>query len=195
MRAIIQARMSSTRCPGKVLRGDRPILGEMVRRLRLCSLVSGIMIATSTDGTDDAIADWCLREHVECYRGPLEDVAKRYLGAAVRELAFVRLCGDSPFIDPYTVDKAIRLYCEEVRPPVLVSNVPNRGNSVEVVNWLALFEAYPDMKPEEREHVTLHFYRNPCRGSILKFNGPAVVGAFTVDTEDDWQRYAAVLSA
>src|SRR5215471_19496264 len=109
MFALIQARMSSRRLPGKVLMevGGRPMLAWLVERLRCCARLSGFAIATSTDRSDDSIASLATDLSVPVVRGDLGDVVTRLLEAA-DELdvdAFVRVNGDSPLLDPTLVDR------------------------------------------------------------------------------------------
>lgn len=155
---IVQARMKSVRVPGKVLRhiAGRPLLGHLLDRLR--TLGMPLVVATSADGSDDAIARFCAIEDVAVHRGPLDDVAARFLGAA-RERGIdpiVRVSGDSPLLDPAIVRRALELW----EPGLLVTNVHPRsfptGQSVEVFELAALEAA--EMSPQAREHVTTTLY-------------------------------------
>lgn len=114
MLAIIQARFSSHRLPGKVLKplAHLPLLGWTVQRLQQCELLSNVVLATSDATTDDPVAEYGQQLGVEVYRGSLNDVATRFcqVVTARRADAFVRVCGDSPLIDPALVDQAIALY-------------------------------------------------------------------------------------
>src|SRR5262249_55762759 len=108
--AVLQVRMSSRRLPGKALRAirGRALLGHVVDRVRRCCTIDGLLIATSTDPDDDAIAEFARTEAVELYRGALDDVAGRLLNAALAAQAdaLVRISADSPLIDPAIVDRA-----------------------------------------------------------------------------------------
>lgn len=182
--------MSSTRCPGKVLRvaGGKPLLGWLLDNLRGSECVTKIVVATSAHESDDPIAEYCDGRGTAFFRGPLENVALRLLKASRGHDYFVRLCADSPLVDPDTVERAIGL----VRGQDLISNIPAGGNSVEIVRREALRSAHPHMSTEEREHVTLHFYRNEERFKIARFKSePSIL----VDTEEDWTRFAALSSA
>jgi spore coat polysaccharide biosynthesis protein SpsF len=134
----------------------RPLLGHLLDRLR--TLGMPLVVATSADGSDDAIARFCAIEEVAVYRGPLDDVAARFLGAA-REQGIdpiVRVSGDSPLLDPAIVRRALGLW----EPGLLVTNVRPRsfptGQSVEVFELAALEAA--EMSPAAREHVTTTLY-------------------------------------
>ena len=174
--------MSSTRCPGKVLRvaGGKPLLGWLLDGLAGTAL--DIRVATSTDVRDDPIAEYCRSRGTACFRGPLEDVTLRLLQASRGHSSFVRLCADSPLLCRGAVERAIGF----AGKADLVSNVPAEGNSVEVIKRSALEEAYPHMSDEEREHVTLYFYRNEGRFRIKRFRSePSIL----VDTENDWREF------
>src|SRR5689334_20418769 len=110
--AVIQARCSSQRLPGKVLRqvAGRTLLEFLLERLGRCREVSRIVVATSSEASDDAIAGFCQARSVALYRGALDDVLGRFLGVAAElgEPALVRINGDSPLLDPAIVDRAIR---------------------------------------------------------------------------------------
>lgn len=202
MLAIIQARLSSVRLPGKVLRDlcGRPLLGRVLDRLSNAKMLSNIIVATSNDGGDDAIADFCAAEGVRCYRGCLDDVADRLRQAAQREAAdaFVRISGDSPLIDPALVDQAIQYY--QLRESDLVTNVFVRsfpkGQSVEVLRF-KVFEQLCDtyIRADQKEHVTKGFYENPYPFRIVNFTSGMQAGAFnlSVDTEDDFKRIETLI--
>ena len=111
--AIIQARMSSTRLPGKVLMPllDRPTILFMLERVRGASRLDDIVVATSTDASDDPLAEMLRQAGVTFFRGNLNDVLDRYHGAARHSRAdnIVRLTGDCPLMDADLIDKALEL--------------------------------------------------------------------------------------
>src|SRR5260221_10315356 len=106
--AVIQARMGSSRLPGKVLMpvAGKPLLWHILHRLRQCRTVDRIAVATSTDPLDEAIEQFCREEGVICVRGPLHNVLERYRLAAVETGArtLLRVTGDAPLIDPGLID-------------------------------------------------------------------------------------------
>ncbi len=164
---ITQARMGSARLPGKVLReaGGRPLLAHHVDRLTACREPDRVVVATSTHGSDDPIEAWCRSAGVRCRRGALDDVAARFAQVAQAEQldAFVRVCADSPLIDPALVDRATAAFRAD--PVDVVTNLHPRtwppGQSVEVVDTRAFLRAAPRMDgPDDREHVTRWFYRH-----------------------------------
>ena len=195
--------MSSRRLPGKALRAirGRALLGHVVDRVRRCRTIDSLLIATSTDPDDDAIAEFARTEAVALYRGALDDVAGRLLSAAVAAQAdaLVRINADSPLIDPAIVDQAVELYRHQ--RPELVGNVVRRtfpkGQSVEVVAVPALKRAVEAMTtPDEREHVTAWFYANRTRVRIVGFESPdpRPQMQLSIDTLEDLQRVEAILA-
>lgn len=199
--AVVQARMSSRRLPGKVLRvvHGSTLLGHLIDRLTRCAALNGLMIATSDEPSDDPIAAFAQAEGVPCHRGDLSNVALRMVQAAtaggIRHM--VRVSGDSPMLDPDIVARAVTLYRDE--RPDLVTNVQERtfpkGQSVEVFPRALLEQALAQGLDEaEREHVTARFYRFPDRYRIRNITHPAALGdlQLSVDTEDDLAAFERV---
>src|SRR5262249_50450486 len=106
--AVIQARMGSSRLPGKVLMpvARKPLLWHILHRLGQCRTVDRVVVATSTDPRDDALQQFCAQQGVTCIRGPLQNVLERYRLAAIATGAqtLLRVTGDSPLIDPGLID-------------------------------------------------------------------------------------------
>jgi spore coat polysaccharide biosynthesis protein SpsF len=202
--AVVQARFGSERLPGKVLRPMRgqPMLGYLLEALTHCRSIDVVVVATSADASDDAVALFAQASGVRCHRGSLDDVASRVLGAAeaVRADAVIRLSGDSPLLDPAVVDRGVELFRSE--PSDLVSNVVTRsfprGQSVEVLSRDALARAVAVMtSAHEREHVTPHFYSNAADYVIRSFCAahPRPDVQLSVDDEDDFVRCEAILES
>lgn len=195
--ALIQARMSSRRLPGKVLRplAGRPLIFRIVDRLCLARAIDGFSVVTSLDPSDDILAEACRSEGVSVERGSLDNVARRLWEAADRRGldALVRLNGDSPFLDPQLIDGAVRAYREgewDVVTNVFPRSFP-RGQSVEVVRATSLELAIARMKePEEAEHVTRYFYTHAEEFRIRNLVSPEPSGdvSLCVDTPEDWSR-------
>ena len=125
--AVIQARMSSTRLPGKVLSpvADRPMIALMVERVRKAHTLNGIVLAISTNASDDALETEAQRLNLDVWRGPERDVLARFAGAAEDANAdlVVRLTGDCPLIDPEIIDEVVAEltvsgadYCSNIEP-------------------------------------------------------------------------------
>jgi spore coat polysaccharide biosynthesis protein SpsF len=193
--ALVQARFSSERLPGKVLAriAGKPLLGHVFERLERCAKIDGFALVTSDRSSDDPVEEFCRRSQVRCVRGPLEDVAGRFL-AATKELsleAFVRVNGDSPFMDPALVDKAAAMFKEDVSADLVTNVFPRsfpKGESVEAVRVTAFRKAYAGMRyAEEKEHITQFFYRHPALFKIVNFSSGVDAGAqnLSIDTAED----------
>lgn len=195
--AIIQARMGSTRLPGKVLHpvGGRPLLDHLLSRLERVPSLSALLVATSQKPQDDPIETFCRARGTTLYRGSEEDVLGRYWEAAKQEGAqvIVRITADCPLLDPPLVERVIQAFLEADPPFDYLSNTLDRafprGMDVEVFRWEALHRAHLHASdPAEREHVTPHFYRNPDRFRCASYSH-----RLTVDTPDDLERIAYFL--
>lgn len=194
MLAIIQARMSSQRLVGKALHriAEKPLLGWVYDRLSRAEHIQKIVVSTSISESDEPIKQFCESNKIPVHRGSLEDVTGRLLDCAEGENAdfFVRISGDSPFIDPLIVDHAIAIAI--ANPRDLITNVQFRsfpkGQSVEVIRTEALARAWRDMSnAEDYEHVTRYFYGHPDLFTISNFSCPEPMPTvqLSVDTVDD----------
>ena len=202
--AIIQARMSSRRLPGKVLADvhGQPLLRYLLERVERCHELDQIVVATSIDPSDDPIQTLCDKRDVACFRGPLKNVAERFRLVAQRhELdVFVRLCADSPLLDPALIDQAVATY--RSAGVDLVTNVIGRsfppGQSVEVISLKVFAEAVPQMtSAEHREHVTSYFYDHTKDFRIRSIRCAHDCGDadFAVDTPADLERLTCLIAA
>jgi spore coat polysaccharide biosynthesis protein SpsF (cytidylyltransferase family) len=157
--AVIQARMGSTRLPGKALAdlGGRPILGRVVDRARLANSLAMVGVATTTDERDDPIAAFCAHEGVPCHRGPVDDVLRRYVEAAARWSIdpVVRITGDCPFLCPDAIDALVPALVR-ARAEYAGYSGPRIGEGVDPFSRSALTRfdgmSLPD---DEREHLAL----------------------------------------
>jgi len=167
MLCIIQARMSSKRFKGKMLANllGVTVLQSVVSRIKLCNFVTKIIVATSTNISDDKLVDFCIKNGIEYYRGSLENVASRFYEIILSEntTAFMRISGDSPLIDPDLIDKAIEVYNSEsidIFTNVFPRTFP-KGQSIEIIKSKVFLETFNLMKTNEQlEHVTGYFYSN-----------------------------------
>lgn len=162
--ALLQARMSSTRLPGKVLLPvlGQPMLLRQIERIKRSAYIDKIMVVTSVDASDDPLVKMCEENGIACFRGSLQDVLDRYYQAACAERLeptdyVVRLTGDCPVIDPYIVDAVIQ-FCRAY-PFDYVSNTIDPtfpdGMDAEVFTFSSLQTAWQRATlPSEREHVT-----------------------------------------
>ncbi len=196
--AIVQARMSSSRLPGKVLRlvGSQPMLARVLARANRASLVDEVMVATTTDPSDEPIAEYCENAGIPCFRGDLYDVLDRYYQAARVSSAdvVVRLTADCPFIDPEEIDRTITHFhqtCADFtanRLPPPFRRTTAVGMDTEVVSFAALERAWQEAaEPFEREHVMPYLYDMPGRFkiSVADWEKDLSQLRFTVDTAAD----------
>ncbi len=202
---IVQARMSSTRLPGKVLKLvlDRPLLSYLIERLRQVKLADELVIATSDQPEDEPIVALCHEARVHVVRGSLNDVLSRYAKAAAESQAdaIVRICSDCPLIDPTVVDEAIAFYLSHYPKYDWVCNAVERryprGYEVEVFSHAALdIAAKVARDPEEREHVTPYLYRHPEQFGLGSVVGNVYLGneRWVLDTPEDFELISRILS-
>lgn len=178
--ASIEARMSSSRLPGKVLAdiGGKPLLTLLLNRLRAAASLDAVVLATSTASADDALASWAADNSVAVFRGSEDDVLARVVGAhrTMGSDVIVEVCGDTPMIDPELVDAAIGAYQAGGADVVTTTVKPSypQGCDAQVFAFADLAEvARTVFDPAVREHVSLHFYENDARYRIRHLEAPA----------------------
>ncbi len=199
--AIIQARTSSTRLPGKVLKylpynSKITVLAQVIRRLKKSSMLNEIIAATTTDKVDEKIVDIAVGENIPFFRGSIDNVLERYYSAAVEYNLdmVVRVTSDCPCIDPGIVDQVILNHLEsaaDYSSNSLIRSFPH-GLDVEVFNFNVLEKAYLEATHDfEREHVTPFIYKsNPESfkiNNILadeQYKAPDI--RITLDTIEDY---------
>lgn len=194
--AIIQARMSSTRLPNKVLEdlAGQPMLARVVNRTRRAKTLDTVVVATTTQPVDDAIVRLCEKQGWPFFRGSEEDVLDRYYQAAsaFKADAIVRITSDCPLIEPEILDRVVNkflFYYPEVEyvSNTLVYTFP-RGLDLEVMSFGALEKAWhEDHNPAWREHVTPYMWRHPEKFRIRNVANDTDYSSmrWTVDTIDD----------
>ncbi len=194
--AIIQARMGSTRLPGKVLKdlaGDT-VLARVVNRTRRAKLLDEVVVATTTEAADESIVAECERLKVAAFRGSETDVLDRYYQAAQKcsADAVVRITSDCPLMDPELVDHTVRAFeadGADYATNSLVVTYP-RGLDVEVFTTDALRRAWKEAQKEyQRIHVTPYFYEGEGKFKIVSLAAPADFSNYrwTLDTSEDLQ--------
>ncbi|NIJ14598.1 spore coat polysaccharide biosynthesis protein SpsF [Saccharomonospora amisosensis] len=200
---VIQARSSSTRLPGKVLRrlGDRSVLGWVVRAASAAEGVAAVVVATSQDQEDDAVADDARRHGAFVVRGPLDDVLARFLLACDRYPAdaVVRLTADCPLLDPALLTQLVALWRSQPDldyvSTTLVRTLP-RGFDAELVRVPVLREQARQPSGPHREHVTCGVYAEPeryaCAGLVVAPSAEDL--RVTLDTEEDWALLEALVA-
>ena len=201
--AILQARMSSTRLPGKVLLPlqGAPMIARQIERTLRARRLDGLVVATSAGPEDDAIA---AAVQVPVHRGPLDDVLARFVGALDAHPAdhVVRLTADCPLVDPEQIDACVALHLETGAD--YTSNTPAthawpKGLDVEVIRADALRRAAREAATaEEHEHVTWGVWNRPDRYRLAwlpSANGDDGDIRWTVDRPDDFAFVSEVYAA
>lgn len=201
---IVQARMTSTRLPGKVLLplAGKPLLERQLERLRRARLLDAIVVATTTNASDDAIADLCAACGLACFRGSEHDVLSRYAGAAeaagARHVA--RVTSDCPLLDPAVVDEVLAAYRQHACDYASNTHPQSwpHGMAVEVFSRAALEQAHAQAcTPDEREHVTPFIYWRPDRFRLWNVRRDPDLSAhrWTVDTPEDYELVSRLFEA
>jgi spore coat polysaccharide biosynthesis protein SpsF len=201
---ILQARVSSSRLPGKVLKPilGRPMLRLQLDRLRRARSLDGLIVATSIDSSDDPIERLCAEAGIGCFRGSLDDVLDRFYRAALpfNPHHIVRLTGDCPLIDPELIDRLVEFY--------LAGDFDHAGNAVEpmfpdgldaeVLRFATLEYAWRHASlPSHREHVTLFVHRQPERFRIGSLKNDVDLShlRWTVDEPEDFELVRRIYEA
>jgi spore coat polysaccharide biosynthesis protein SpsF len=203
--AIIQARLGSTRLPGKILMevDGKPLLKYMIDRVQRSKLVDKIVIATTVDKRDNPIVDFCNENGIDVYRGSENDVLDRYYQAAKKynPKHVVRLTSDCPLIDPVIIDRTIQLfldskvdYAANTAPPE-TSKYPD-GSDVEVFSFKNLEKIWMEATDQkDREHVTFYFWRRGKEFSTIQLDNEYNWGKyrFTIDYPEDFEVISFVI--
>lgn len=195
--AVVQARCGSQRLPGKVLLelAGIPVIDHVVRRLRRSSRVDRIIVATSTEATDDRLCHHLDKAAVDYVRGDIADVRSRFLAVAAKypSEAMVRITGDSPLVDPEIVDSTVTLLFDE-RLDYATTRTPTeaflpRGMDVEAFRTSALLMVSDRTRQRyHREHVTPAFYDGSVPGlatGVLRIGPDHSRLRLCLDTEED----------
>jgi len=201
VQALIQARMSSVRLPGKMLAPlkDLPVIDRVIAIAAGVVGISNTIVVTSTDPSDDPLEAYLSSSGVRVFRGDLENVFRRFVDCLTQYPCcnFFRICGDSPFLDGNLLREALRRM--EQHPQDIITNVFPRtfpkGQSVELIDAECFLSIDQDaLDDEQREHVTKVFYRQPGAyriGVIRALNDMSDHPGWCVDTADDLKRLEA----
>ncbi|NAS10978.1 cytidylyltransferase domain-containing protein [Poritiphilus flavus] len=199
----ILCRYNSSRLPGKILKqiNGKEILTYILERLSPLTREYPIVVCTSTESTDDPIADFCAEYGVKCFRGDLDNVALRFLNCA-REYNFdhiVRINGDNIFLDPSLIAHMISTIEQEQFH--FISNVKNRtypkGMSVEIVNVAFYEKCFPFFQQDDLEHVMTYFYRQDDEKIHFVYDAEGVGQGlnFAIDTPEDFSNASSIISS
>lgn len=202
--AIVQARMRSTRLPGKALLplGDKTILSSVVERLRFVEGLADVVVATGDSPANDPIRALCQAEGIPCFSGSEDDVLDRYYHAAQQFRAdpILRVTSDCPLVDPAIVRQALELFKAGRGEVVYVGfdlSFPD-GLDVEVFAFEALETAWREARlPSEREHVTPFIWKQPDRFPQDRIRNGTMVSEerWTVDQPEDYEFVKAIHAA
>ncbi|MDE3271741.1 glycosyltransferase family protein [Pseudoalteromonas sp. G4] len=201
--AFIQARMGSSRLPGKVMKclNGKPVIIHIVERLKLCRKIDGIVVLTSINPENIPLID-CLKAYgVDVFAGDEENVLERFQSALALYPAdvIVRITGDSPLVDPSICDQLIDAYFHENVDYAYLSERFAEGVDCEVINAQELKKLNSStLRPSEQEHVTLHFYENNdknYRCLEMKNIQDDSHYRYTLDSSEDWQVIEAFYQA
>jgi spore coat polysaccharide biosynthesis protein SpsF len=198
---IIQARMGSTRLPGKVLLplGESVVLNYVVTRCKSISPVDEVIVATSDLPGDNPIAVWCERNNVNYFRGAEHDVLARFYECAqlYRPDYIIRVTADCPFLDISLANESIRLISEHPADMVVLNGVLPRGLATELISYSALEKIHKISTAERhREHVTFYAYEYPEQFSQTELKIPEALQypqlRITLDMAEDYALCQAI---
>lgn len=193
---LLQARMSSSRLPGKVMReiNGKPMLDYLLERVKKCKKVQDIILIIPDGKEDDVLETWCIKSGVDYYRGNEDNLLERFYKAAIKfnVSTIVRLTGDNPLIDSELIDQVIELYSSSnydfVSNAVPLPTSYPIGMSVEVFGLSCLVKTYQEAKlPSEIEHVTFYMWKNN-RFKIKRMDSQEDLSRYrlTVDYKEDF---------
>lgn len=204
--ATIEARMTSSRLPGKVLMegAGKSMLEHMIERLNRVPSLDGVVVATTVNATDDPVVELAEKLGVGCFRGSEEDVLARVLGAArAHDIdVIVETTGDCPLIDPALVEICIQGYLDAGVD--YVSNVLERTYPIGMDTQVFAADVLADVAArtddaDDHEHVSLYIYRHPEIYSLKNMPAPPELSrpglALTLDTAEDYALLRAVFEA
>ena len=192
--AIIQARMSSSRLPGKVMMefSGNSLLGHIIERISYSKHLSRIVVATTDNPREVPLIDWLEKWGIDYFRGSESNVLNRYFEAAKYFNAkhIARITSDDPFKDPVIIDQVADLYFNESLDFAYNNNPPSyaEGLDAEIFSFNALSIAESEANDSfAREHVTQHFYRNPIKFRQMNLVSPMDYShlRWTLDTDED----------
>ncbi len=204
--ATIEARMGSSRLPGKVLMplAGKPALERMVDRIRRANCIDQVVLATTVSANDDELVNWAKSIDLAVFRGSEDDVLRRVLNAAQAFKAdiIIELTGDCPLIDPEIIDQLMKIYLESDSDYVsnILTRTYPRGLDTQIFSTEVLAQVDTlTIDPADRENVSLYIYEHP---EIFKLKGleapPELFGPerrWCVDTQEDYEVLNAIFEA
>ena len=199
--SVILARLGSSRLPHKAIKrfGDKTILDFILNRARNLDNWPNIILATTDLDEDDELEKIAASHNIGTYRGSVEDVAGRFIGAAnIQGAKWInRVNGDNVFFDYEKINYASKLI--KKMPEIdLISNVNKShipGFSVELVSYASINDAYKKMNLFQKEHVTKFFYQNLNEYNIHWLSNEEKLSALAIDTKEDYNKALALLDS
>jgi|SaaInlStandDraft_6_1057023.scaffolds.fasta_scaffold07614_2 spore coat polysaccharide biosynthesis protein SpsF len=192
---IIQARMGSTRLPGKVMKKideENPVLYYVLKQLQFSTLLEKMVVATTILDEDDVIENYVKNMGIDVFRGNTNDVLDRYFECAKKFSIdiIIRITADNPLIDPIMVDDMIKKFTTNSYDYLTNAHVRTfpYGTEVEIFTFEALERAWKNAKkPSEQEHVTPYFYNNPNHFKIFNIENSTNTSnlRWTIDRQND----------
>lgn len=200
--AIIQARLGSTRLPGKVLRqlGGKTVLAQTITRAKSCPQLDAVVVATTEQPGDAAVAEEARQCGAAAFRGSESDVLSRYYLAAKENQAdlVIRITADCPLYDGRLLDRMLTQF-KRVKTADFFSNTQKRtfprGLDTEIFPFAALERAYREAdQPHAREHVTPYLYQHPECFQLYSYEESPDLSElrWTLDTPEDWELMQAI---
>jgi spore coat polysaccharide biosynthesis protein SpsF len=192
--AIIQARMGSTRLPGKVIRelAGKPMIIHLIERLKTCCTVDEIILATGEGDENTVLVSTAEQAGITAFAGPEEDVLARFCMAAQKAGAdhVIRVTGDNPLTDPECIDRLVQKQVETGADYGCMTGLP-LGTTAEIISFRALEKSCREGKQQpHREHVTVYAKENPQKFKLFSLEAPESLRApelrLTVDTPEDF---------
>lgn len=199
--AIVQARMGSTRLPGKIMKdlSGKPVLWHVVDRLKHSKKIDKVIIATTVLAEDDKVENFCEENNIPFFRGSVEDVLSRYYYTAQKFSCknIIRITSDCPVIDPEIIDKMIDLFDNENSGEVKIDYLSNslertfpRGLDAEIFTFDVLEKTFNSATEKyEKEHVTPYIYKHPALFKLKNYSNDKDYSnlRWTLDTPQDLQ--------
>lgn len=206
--AVVQARMGSNRFPRKTLAPlhGKPMIQWLLDRLKLSKKISSVLLITSNTSEDDALAEYCEKNKIPCFRGSENNVLERFYkgvmasGVSHENLNLIRITGDCPLFDPFLLDEALETF-EHIRMQKACEyygyspDLPD-GCDFEIFTFTALNAAFEKATdPMDLEHVTPYIWKRPMEFHIERFSKPGIPKdmRFSVDYPADLKLIEALI--
>ena len=203
MICLIQARISSSRFPGKVLKkiGDKELLLHQVLNLRKSRFIKDIFILTSNHKSDEKIIKFCKKNNIKHFKGSLNNTFLRFqkfLKLQKNIKSFLRISGDSPLIDFKLVDKIIK-FSKNKNFDIITNIFPRsfpKGQSIEIINYSSfMLVKNSKLNISEKEHVTQYFYNNHKKKIIINYKNKKNYSMYnlSIDTVKDFKKIKKIM--